>query len=229
MMRATAAAAWVATGAAVAASTGDLLLLAVATPATPALALGTALGRRALVVGHYLGVLGIPLYALGYRYVGARLGEPYTRPLTALGLCGGVIGGTIHGVTSIAIAAGGLGAATEFGSSPVPLSSPFAAYILPLWAVVTAAVLAASVVFTIAVVRGGGDYRAWMALASPAVLVIATSVCASVSSASRALVAPAAPNLAHVAFFALASANVSRRRTVGIRDAAPRRLSSASH
>ena len=213
MTRVTAAAAWVAAGAAVAASVGDLLLLAVATPATPALALGTALGRRALVVGHYLGVLAIPLYALGYRYVGSRLGDPYGRLLTALGVCGGVVGGTIHGVTSVAIAAGSLGAATEFGSSPIPLSSPFAAYILPLWAIVTSAVLAASVIFTTAVVRGSGDYRRSMALASPAVLTIAIGTCASISSASRALVTPAAPNLAHIAFFVLASANCTRRWT----------------
>ena len=226
--RAIAAAGWVAAGAAVAASAGDLLLLAVATPATPALAVGTALGRQVLVIGHYLGVLAIPLYALGYRYVGDRLGPPYARPLTALGLCGGIVGGTIHGVTSVAIAAGGLGAATQLGSSPVPASSPFAAYILPLWAIVTAAVLAGSVAFTIAVMRGNGDYVRWMALASPAALVVVIGACASVSSAARALIAPAAPNLARVAFFALASANVTRRRSADSPDAARRRSSSAS-
>jgi hypothetical protein len=145
-----------------------------------------------------------------------------------LGLCGAIVGGTIHGVTSVAIAAGGLGGATRFGSSPVPASSRFAAYILPLWAIVTVAVLAGSVVFTIAVARGRGDYARWMALASPAALVLVIGACASVSSMSRMLVVPAAPNVAHVVFFALASANVTRRRTAGVLDAARRRLSSAS-
>src|SRR5690242_14445257 len=94
--RTTAAAAWIAAGAAVAASAGDLLLLAVAAPATPALAIGTALGRRCLVAGHYLGVLAIPLYGLGYRYVADRLRPPYARVVAAAGLCGGIVGGTIH-------------------------------------------------------------------------------------------------------------------------------------
>lgn len=145
----------------------------------------------------------------------------------ALAAAGAVIGATIHGVTSVAIAAGGLGAATQFGSSPVPASSPFAVYILPLWAIASAAVLAVSVSFTIAVARRGGDYRAWMAFANPAALVLLIALCGSVSPAGRSLIVPASPNLAHVAFFALASSDLTRRRSADAADATRRRSSSA--
>ena len=219
--------AWIAAAAAAAASVGDLLLLVVANVAIPGLPVGTPSGDRALVAGHYPGVLAIPLYALGYRYVGRRLGPPYERTVTALGACGAIVGGTIHGVTSVAIAAGGLGA-TQFGSSLVPTSSPFAAYLLPLWALATAAVLGVSVAFTTGVARGGGDYRRWMALASPAALVVATGACASLFTSLHALLVPASPNLVHVVFFALAASDVTQRRSAGTPDALRRVSSSPS-
>ena len=124
-------------------------------------------------------------------------------------------------------AAGGLGA-TQFGSSLVPTSSPFAAYLLPLWALATAAVLGVSVAFTTGVARGGGDYRRWMALASPAALVVATGACASLFTSLHALLVPASPNLAHVVFFALAASDVTQRRSAGTPDALRRVSSSPS-
>ena len=88
---------------------------------------------------------------------------------------------------------------------------PFAAHIVPLWVLVAAALLAGSILFAIPVLRGESVYRRWMALASPAVLVAVIAAGASVSAWSRTLIAPASPNLAHVLFFAVASAGAATR------------------
>ena len=198
-----------ATLAAVLASAGDLLLLGVASAATPAVAAGGPLAEPALVVGSYLGVLAIPLYAVGYWYVSRGLPPRYGRPVVALGTCGAVVGATIHGVTGAALHAENLTVVGRAGGSPLLTLTPFAAYLVPLWLVVAATSLAGSVLFMIPVVRGESAYRRWMALASPAVLVLVIGACASLSPWSRALIAPASPNLAHVLFFAVTSTGVA--------------------
>jgi hypothetical protein len=193
----------VATVAAALASAGDLLLLAVAT----APGVDGSRAEPALVCGYYLGVLAIPLYALGYWDVGRRLPPRYGRAVVALGTCGAILGATIHGVTGAALHArsvAGIAAPRPDDSAYLSLM-PFAAYLLPLWAVVAVALLAGSLLFAVPVLRGESVYPRWMALASPAVLIAAIAACASASAWSRTLIAPASPNLAHTIFFALAT------------------------
>jgi hypothetical protein len=211
-----------ATVAAAFASAGDLLLLAVATAATPALAIGGSLREPALIVGYYLGVLAIPLYAVGYWGVSRGLPVRYGRAVAVLGACGAVVGATIHGVTGAALHARSLGASVAAAeASPFFMLEPFGAYLVPLWVSVAAATLVGSILFAVPVLRGESDYRRWVGAANPTVLVAVISASASVSSWSRALVVPASPNLAHVVFFALAlSASASapddpRRRAPG--------------
>ena len=133
--------------------------------------------------------------------------------MRALGTCGAVVGATIHGVTGVALHASSSapGAAGHMGSSLVTLS-PFAAYLVPLWLLVAAALLAGSILFAIPVLRGESAYRRWMALLSPAALVVMIGAGASVGTWSSAVIAPASPNLAHVVFFALASIEPATRR-----------------
>jgi hypothetical protein len=210
----TAGSAWAGVVAAVAAtlaSGGDLLLLVVASSSTRALARGGPLREPALVVGYYLGVLAIPLYAVGYWYVGRGLPPRYGRAVVVLGTCGAVVGATIHGVTGAALHASNLGNDAVQTDDSIATLLPFAAYLVPLWALVAAALLAGSILFAIPVLRGESVYRRWMALASPGVLVAVIGACASVSIWSRALLAPASPNLAHLLFFALASTSAARR------------------
>ena len=210
---ATAWAGVIATVAAALATTGDLLLLAVATSVTPTLAPGGALREASLVVGYYLGVLAIPLYALGYWHVSCGLPWRYGRAVLALGTGGAVLGATIHGVTGAALHASSFGAgdAERTGNSLVTLL-PFAAYLVPLGVLVAVALLAGSILFAIPVLRGESAYRRWQVLVSPAVLVVVIGACASAGTWSRALVAPASPNLAHLLFFALTE---RQRRDVG--------------
>jgi hypothetical protein len=125
----------------------------------------------------------------------------------ALGTFGAVVGATIHGVMGAALHAvsAGAGDGGRPGNSLVTLL-PFAAYLAPLWVLVAAALLVGSILFAIPVLRGKSVYPRWMALMSPAVLVVMIGSCASVAAWSRALVAPASPNLAHLLFFAFTSA-----------------------
>lgn len=204
----------VATIAAVLASAGDLLLLGVASGATPAVAVGEPLAEPALIVGYYLGVLTIPMYALGYWHVGRQLPSPYGRAVVALGTCGAVVGATIHGVTGAALHArsvAGLAAVRVGGSAHLSLM-PFAAYLVPVWTIVAVALLAGSILFAVPVLRGESVYPRGMALANPAVLIVVIGACASASTWSRTLIAPASPNLAHVLFFALATMHGSTQQ-----------------
>lgn len=200
-----------ATIAAVLATVGDLLLLAVANGMTSAFGIEGRFAEPALVVGYYLGVFGIPLYALGYWHISRRLPEPYARMVVAFGTCGAVLGSTIHGVTGAAIHARGIAAPVQTAGIEVLL--PFSAYLAPLWLIVAAALLGGSVAFALPVARGTSAYPRWIALANPIVLVAVIGGAASVAAWSRALLTPATPNLAHVIFFAVASAYVSPRLT----------------
>ena len=69
-----------------------------------------------------------------------------------------------------------------------------------------------SVLFAVPVARGASAYPRWMVLASPAVVVMLIAACASVTTWSRALIAPASPNLAHVIFFAVTTTYVAPHR-----------------
>jgi hypothetical protein len=128
-----------------------------------------------------------------------------------LGVCAAILGATIHGVTGAALHARTLARLGDgrLEGSAFPSLAPFVAYLVPLWTIVGAALLAGSIGFTIPVIRGESAYRRWMALASPAVLVAVIAARASIATWSRILIVPASPNLAHVLFFALASTNAA--------------------
>jgi hypothetical protein len=196
----------IATLAAVLASIGDLSLLMVANGAAGVAGLSR---EGTLVAGFYLGVLAIPIYALGYRDASRSLPEPNARLVTALGACGAVVGAVIHGVTAVALhahASPAGGSSDAFGDL-----APVALYVLPLWTIAAIAVVGASVAFVLPVLRGESAHARWVAATNPAVMVVVIGALAALSSWSRAIVAPAAPNLAHVVFFAATSA---RRRSI---------------
>jgi len=194
----------VALAGAVAASAGDLGLVWVG------LAHDGAFGLPApwpgmLLLGHYLGVLGIPLYGLGYAALaaGIRGGSPRAaRAVCLLGAVGAVVGAVVHGLTGALTHA-----AIRTGASTAPsamLAIPEAAFLLPLWGIVALALAAGSLAFAAAVGRGGTRYPRWMAFCNP---LAATGVIAGLAAPLpllAALVVPAAPNLAHVVVFTVA-------------------------
>jgi hypothetical protein len=190
--------------AAAVASAGDLLLLLAANAGRPEAGALPPPSEGVLVLGHYLGVLAIPVYALGYRQVAAVLapGSPrIARWVFGLGAYGSALGGSVHGLTALLI--------STQRRTDTPLADPLAfvahagPYLLPLATLVMATLLAGSILYTVAVLRGGTALPPWMAAASPALLVAILGTLAWPSLALRSFVVPAAPNLAHVIFFAL--------------------------
>ena len=67
------------------------------------------------------------------------------------------------------------------------------------------------IVFAAAVWRGDTALPRWMALTSPVALVLIAVLLGAPTPIGRALLVPAAPNLAHVWFFALAALALAGR------------------
>jgi hypothetical protein len=195
--------------AAVAATAGDLLLLATTNASRPGFEWLPAASEPMLVAGTYLGVLAIPCYALGYRTAAARVAGRFRRALVALGAIGGVLGGTIHGLTGLVIHFE-LASATA-AVDPITVIARHGAYLLPLWAVVGAAAIAASLLWTVAVLSEGSTLPRWMAVVNPAMLTILIATATRGSLLGDAFAIPAAPNLAHVIFFTAVATMPERR------------------
>jgi hypothetical protein len=200
--------------AAVAATVGDLLLLATSNATRPGFAWLPAPSATVLLIGTYLGVLAIPCYGVGYRAIAARFAEPYRRWIGALGIAGGVLGGTTHGLTGLAIHVEQTSGAG--GVDPFTVVARYGAYLLPLWATVAGASLVGSTLYVVGILARRSALPRWTALANPAVLTLALVLVGAASPGGRAFLVPAAPNVAHVVFFALLTAprvRAASRRT----------------
>lgn len=199
---------------ALAASVGDLGLLWVGWAADGRFGL-VAPPAGTLLAGHYLGVLGIPLYAVGYRALGAGLADAAPRSarvVAALGAVGGVLGAVIHGLTGVLAHV-----AVRTGAPTAPdamLALPEARFFLPLWLVVGVALALGSLVFAVTVARGGTRFPRVFALCNPLLVAVAIAVAAMPLARVAAFAIPAAPNLAHVALFAAALGVEARRASV---------------
>ena len=193
--------------AAIAATAGDLLLLATASAGRPGFEWLPAPSESALLVGTYLGVLAIPCYGLGYRDVARHLSPPYRGVVAALGVAGGVLGGTTHGLTGLAIHVASTGGMT--GIDPVTMLARYGAYLLPLWALISVGLVIGSTAFAVGVARGRSSLPRWMALANPWFVTLAIVLAGTPSVIGRTFLVPAAPNVAHVVFFALAAATAT--------------------
>jgi hypothetical protein len=190
-------------GAAVAATAGDLLLLWVANAQRPELAWLPVPPERALLAGHLLGTLAIPLFGVGYWGVSRGLPARVGSAVFALGAYGGALGGAVHAATAMAEQlerASGIGP-----GAPLAFVGRHGDLLAPLWLVLAALVTLGSVLFAVAVARGGTAFPRGMAAASPLVLLALAAGLGAGSEVGRAFLVPAAPNAVHVAFFALAA------------------------
>lgn len=189
-----------ATGAALIATAGDLLLLDVAGE-TAVTRLDDS-GLRRVLLGHYLGVLAIPLYAAGYWQISravAPAGAARARWMFYVGAYAAAIGAAVHGLTALGIAV------SPVSGDPVAVLAPVADYLVALWMLLGALALVGSALFATAVRTGHTPFTPWCAWLNPAVLVLAVAAAAVMCPALRPVVLPAAPNLAHVVFFGLAA------------------------
>ena len=197
--------------ASLAASVGDLLLLWVANAGRSELGLPVP-PDGALLIGHQLGVFAIPLYGVGYWGVSRAIGSAHQRAarfVFVTGALGAAYGGVVHGITGMAEqlerAAG-----IEPGD-PMAFVARLGAFLVPLWIGIAIAITAGSGVFAVAVARGDTALPRWMALANPLVLILLAALLGAPTPIGRALLVPAAPNLAHVWFFALAGIALAGR------------------
>lgn len=194
-------AALIAALAALTATVGDLLMLYVSNSRRPELSL-PPIPAASLQVGGVLGVLAIPLYAVGY-HSASRIVEAASRGASRavfwLGSIGAVLGALIHGLTAIQIHAD-----LEAGAiARDPLSSvaSWGPTILVLWGLAAASVLVASFLFGWLATRGSDSTRRLVGLANPALVTVVLMIVAMTTPLLRSFLAPAAPNLAHVVFF----------------------------
>jgi hypothetical protein len=163
---------------------------------------GRGAGLGLLRTGGVLGVVAIPAYAFGYRAAAGLIGTESPRAARTVNICGllvGVLGGAIHGLTAVFV--GRQIASGSVGQDPIAAVAASGPLLPVLWVLAAGAVLVASCVFAYRIVRGAASTPRTLALASPAVLTIAFAAIGVVSGPLAPFLAPAAPNLAHIAFF----------------------------
>jgi hypothetical protein len=200
----------IACAAAVVASAGDLLLLWIAASTRPGLGLPPA-PPSALVVGHFAGVLAIPFYGLGWAALARPLAASHPRAagvVRSAGFYAAALGAAIHGITGTALAAerGMTGVAID----PLALVTRWGTLLLPLWGLVTVLVAVASWLWARAAWRDEAGIPRWTAWTNPAAGTVGLVVLGAATPLTQALLLPAAPNLAHVVFFAVAAACLRR-------------------
>src|SRR5262245_42724296 len=155
----------------------------------------------------YVGALAILFYAMGYWQVACGLlpaGETAARRVFLLGAATAGVGAVIHGMTGVTLRYEVL-----HGGDVSPARIITA--LLPLWLLGVACGSVANVIYALAILRGPTAYPRWMAAANMLVLPVAVSALALPGGNEvRALVIPAAPNIAHVIFFALTTVALRR-------------------
>jgi len=190
-----------ATIAALVATAGDLGLLW----ASNAPAFGLApLSHAGLVAATLAGALAIPLYALGYRAAACELPPPDRRVVVWLGVYGAALGAAVHLATGLIVHF----ERTAGGAPPDPYAAmaPYAVWLGPLWAVLAVVNAVASLRWARGVGRGTAGYPRTLRFVNPLAVVVAVSALGAPFAWGRAFVVPAAPNVAHVVFFAALAA-----------------------
>ena len=194
--------------AALLASIGDVSMLYVANARRPQLAL-PAPPTATLWIGAALGVVAIPLYAFGYRAAASMIAPANQRAARIVSWCGTVgscVGALIHRYTGVVI-----DRALRYGEAPRdPLAAVAAApALVALWIVAGGLVVVASLQFARAARRHPEVSVRRLAWLNPVVVTVLIALAGTATPSMQAFVVPAAPNLAHVVFFA-ALARASR-------------------
>jgi len=199
-----------AAGAAALATLGDLLLLYAVN--APRVELGLpAAPPHALLVGGTLGVVGIPVYWLGY----AALAEPLEKRATAnalrvFGAVVGAVGALIHALMAFVQ-----------GLSDSPPSSPFEALarggfaLSSLWVIASVATIVATAIVARAALGRDAVLPRVLAVVNPIGVTVVLALLGVSSQLGRAFVIPAAPNVAHLVFFAVAAVSLRSSARAG--------------
>ena len=195
--------------AAILASAGDFFLIYVANGPKYGFGLTAEQANRLLLIGHYCGVLTIPLYSVGYWQISrglAAAGKGISRSLFAIGVYTAAVGAAIHGVTAFGLHTAPL--AETQSVNPLQILTPPALvpYVMPLWGLVGVAILAGSALFAFAVFTRDTAYPRWGGLLNPVLLMVVGNGLALLSPLLTDFLVVWMPNLAHVLFFAFSTA-----------------------
>ncbi len=197
---------------AVVASLGDLAMLWVGNASRPELALVEPPGV-VLWIGAALGVLGIPLYALGYRETARTIDGDRIRVRRLIRWAGAgvaALGTWIHGLTALLIADARASSAAP--ADPFAAVASSGALLVGLWALTALLAAAAALAFAFEAGRGRSTLPRWVAWANPVFGTLAFALAGvSLGEPAESFVAPAAPNFAHALFFAAASLTSSAK------------------
>jgi len=151
-----------------------------------------------LVLGHYLGVLGIGFYGVGYVILALKLPSPSSlrqRILLLSGIAVGILGPVVHGLTTMTIVQSKLTGTVM--SDPTSGILQSGALVLPLW-------IGILIVFVISSIACAASMpKRWMAVSNPLTLVIIIVVISMLVPGWTNFGAPASFNLAQIPFFAL--------------------------
>ena len=186
---------------AIAASLGDLMMLYVGNAQRPELHLA-APPAAVLWVGAALGVIGIPVYGLGYLGLRARFvrrARTAANVLAGTGLAACAVGAVVHALTALAIdASSGSSAPSQ---APLEAVAGTRGALGTSWLVCGVAFAAASAAFAYLQGRSAVGSARWLAAANPLAITVALIALSVPFEWGRSFVAPAAPNLSHVVFF----------------------------
>lgn len=164
-------------------------------------------GIGVILAGALLGIVGIPLYALGYSAAARPMRAGHLRLARTVSVAGGlgaIAGAAIHALTGVLIYRGFQGG--TLGGDPLEAVAQSGPLLPALWAVAALLVLIASGALVYGVIRGGHRALRLPALLNPVFGTVVIAGVGLVAGPAQDYVVPAAPNLAHVLFFALLAA-----------------------
>jgi hypothetical protein len=188
------------------ATASDLCLLYVVNSRRPGFLLPAA-PPIVLWLGGALGVLMIPLYALGYEAAARALSPAEIRAARVVRFGGGLaalLGAVIHALTTARLASD-IEAGIP-GRDPVEAVASWGPRLLILWAIASVSATCASAAFAWAVGRGRSLFPPALAWANPTLLTLLLGLASLPIQILRAFLTAAAPNLAHALFFAACAA-----------------------
>ncbi|RLB49926.1 MAG: hypothetical protein DRJ42_19950 [Deltaproteobacteria bacterium] len=186
---------------ALATTAGDLSMLYVVNAQRPEMGLEAA-APWLLPLSFYLGVLGVPFYAVGYAALASRLAPETPRASRVILVAGtivGVLGAVLHGVIGVSNEAQ-LRAGAEF-PGPIEDLLVYGEYIVPLAVAVMLAGAVAASTYVYVVARGKSSLPRWAAAVNPLSVMVVLVIASSGSTYLEAFLGPASPNLAHLVFF----------------------------
>ncbi len=158
-----------------------------------------------LTIGHFLAVIGIPFYFAGYIHI-YRMLKPGNKTLAQFVLAIGFMAFTVGGVWIGSRASIGYIVHLEDAMNPVVYQDLLAHYTKHMEVLVQALrviIATLSVVFAVAILKGGTYYKKWMAIFNPIVILILLVVIGQLIPAIGKHMLPILMNVTHFIVFAL--------------------------